>query len=121
MAYDDVLAGRVRSLAPEAAMGLTEKTVFGARCWILDGNLAFGVHDEELVARVGRAAAADAVTRKAARPFDPSGAGTPMADYVVVQQADVDEDDKLLEWLVSAIHFTAQLPEKGHVIRRRTG
>lgn len=115
------MAERIRGLAPDAALGMAEKNVFGARCWMLDGNMAFGVHDDDLLVRLGAPAVDAVIAEGRARPFDPVGQGRPMAHYAVVDAEDVAEDDALLEWLVRAIDFTARLPEAGHGIRRRAG
>lgn len=104
MAYDDVLVGRVRDLAPP---DLIEKNVFGARCWVLEGNMAFGVTGDDLLVRLGNdPAAADL------RGFDPMGKGKPMAGWFLVDQDDVAEDDQLLEWMGRATAFAQNLPPK---------
>ncbi len=102
---DPVLIERVRDLA---APGLVEKTVFGARCWVLDGNLAFGVHDDDLLVRLGPGVAAD----ERMRAFDPMGGGRPMKGWFLVGQDEVAEDDELDAWLEKALGFTRTLPPK---------
>jgi TfoX/Sxy family transcriptional regulator of competence genes len=52
MAYDEVLAQRVREqLAAEAPV--TEKAMFGGLAFLLDGNMAVGLSGSELMVRVG--------------------------------------------------------------------
>ncbi len=105
MAYDEVLAARVRDLA---APNLRERTVFGARCWMLDGNMAFGVHEDDLLVRLGtEEPAADSL-----HGFDPLGTGKPMRGWYTVSADDVAEDAELLEWMGRATAFAAQLPPK---------
>ena len=104
MAYDDVLVGRVRDLA---APDLLEKNVFGARCWVLDGNMAFGVTGDDLLVRLG-----DDPASADLRPFDPMGKGKPMKGWFLVDGETVAEDAELLEWMGRATAFAQQLPPK---------
>lgn len=104
MAYDDVLAARVRELADR---DLREKNVFGARCWVLDGNMAYGVSGDALLVRLGSDSEAAGLT-----PFDPMGKGKPMPGWFLVGQDDVAEDSQLLEWMGRAHAFAAKLPPK---------
>lgn len=105
MAYDDVLASRLRDLAPA---DLVEKNVFGARCWVLDGNLAFGVHEDDLLVRLGP----DPAGAAGLTPFDPMGGGRPMRGWFLVSQDDVAEDDELSAWMGRALDFARTLPPK---------
>jgi hypothetical protein len=58
---------------------LREKNVFGARRWVLDGNMAYGVTGERLLVRLGAGSqdGADA----ALDGFDPVGKGKPMPGW----------------------------------------
>lgn len=104
MAYDEALAARVRDLA---AHDLVEKNVFGARCWVLDGNMAYGVAGDDLLVRLGP----DEDSAEAT-PFDPMGRGKPMAGWFLVPQDAVAEDTELLGWMGRAHAFAATLPPK---------
>ncbi len=106
MAYDEVLASRLRDLAPG---GAREKNVFGARCWLSEGNMAFGVSKDALLVRLGPDA--DAVTEGVV-PFDPMGKGKPMAGWFLVDQEDVAEDRALEAWMDRALAYARTLPPK---------
>ncbi len=108
MPNDPVLIDRVRELA---APDLVEKTVFGARCWISGGNMAFGVHDDDLLVRLGPEPG-PAAERDSVRPFDPIGKGKPMAGWFLVSQDELAEDEDLLRWLDRAMAFVETLVEK---------
>ncbi|HEU0220987.1 MAG TPA: TfoX/Sxy family protein, partial [Paracoccaceae bacterium] len=76
MAHDEGLAQCLRgSLAGVA--GISEKRMFGGRCFLLDGNMLCGVHRDWAMFRVGREAegAALAIPGAAAMRFT----GRPMA------------------------------------------
>ncbi len=105
MAYDEVLASRVRDLAPP---DLLEKNVFGARCWMMDGHMAFGVTGEDLLVRLGT----DDADLAGTRPFDPMERGKAMAGWFLVDGEAVAEDDELLPWMQRAMDFASALPPK---------
>jgi len=102
VANDAVLIARVRDLA---APELVEKNVFGARCWVLDSNMAYGVHDDDLLVRLGPDAAG-------LTGFDPMGSGKPMKGWFLIGQDALAEDDELAAWLGRAHAFAATLPPK---------
>ena len=108
MAYDEALAERVRDRM--AAMpGVTDKRMFGGLAFLTEGNLTVGVTGDDLLVRVGRDAEEEALARPGARRFDITG--RPMAGWVVVDGAMLD-DDALLDWLDRARAFVDTLPPK---------
>jgi len=52
MAYDEILAARVRDRVNNLA-GLSEKKMFGGVGFLLNGNMACGVNKMDLIIRVG--------------------------------------------------------------------
>jgi TfoX/Sxy family transcriptional regulator of competence genes len=52
MAYDETLVQRVRSLL-EGKTGFTEKKMFGGVCFLVRGNMACGILNEDLIVGVG--------------------------------------------------------------------
>jgi TfoX/Sxy family transcriptional regulator of competence genes len=50
MAYDEALADRVRDLLADRGE-LREQKMFGGLCWMLNGNMACGVLNEDLIVR----------------------------------------------------------------------
>jgi TfoX/Sxy family transcriptional regulator of competence genes len=108
VAYDEALAERVRDRL--AAMpGVTDKRMFGGLAFLTEGNLTVGVTGDDLLVRVGRDAEEEALARPGARRFDITG--RPMAGWVVVDGAMLD-DDALLDWLDRARAFVDTLPPK---------
>ncbi len=51
MGYDEHLASRMRSML-KGRNGLEEKKLFGGVGFLLNGNMACGVHQDSLIARV---------------------------------------------------------------------
>jgi TfoX/Sxy family transcriptional regulator of competence genes len=72
MAYDELLAVRMR-----AALGplpnLVEKKMFGGVGFLINGNMACGVHKNNMIVRVGPAKYKEALARPHTRPFDMTG------------------------------------------------
>ncbi|MEU1378308.1 TfoX/Sxy family protein [Streptomyces triculaminicus] len=107
MAYDEVLADRVREqLEPE---GVAAKKMFGGITFMLQGNALANVYEEGLMVRVGPDGMDDALARPGARPF--VFRGKEQKGWVVLAEEILD-DDVLEDWLTWAMEVTAELPPK---------
>ena len=109
MAYDETLADRVRALFV-GRTGVREQKMFGGLCFMLDGNMACGIHGDELIVRVGRDNFEDALSRQHSRPFDMTG--RPLRGFVYVAAEGLVTDKGLAEWAGRGIAFAASLPPK---------
>ena len=110
MAYDEDLADRVREqLASEPA--LMEKAMFGGLAFLLEGNMAVGLSDDELMVRVGPDASDDALARPHTRPFDMTG--RPMKGWILVAAEGVAGERDLAAWVARGVDFARALPAKG--------
>jgi TfoX/Sxy family transcriptional regulator of competence genes len=109
MAYDELLAIRMRA-ALGSVPGLVEKKMFGGIGFLLDGNMACGVHKNYLIVRVGPEKHAAAMARPHTRPFDMTG--RPMAGWVMVEPPGCATEPALKAWLEKGLAFTRSLPEK---------
>lgn len=108
MAFDPHLADLMRQ-ALERRQGVVEKGMFGARCWMLNGNLLCGVGMGRFLIRVGKAQEAEALARPGVEPME--SAGRRMGGFVWVD-ADTAIDDGLETWIELAAQFTGGLPPK---------
>lgn len=109
MPYDEKLAERIRrELGP--LPGLVEKKMFGGTGFMLHGNMACGVHGDDLVARVGPERYDEALARPHARPFDMTG--RPMKGWVAVAPAGVATEGELRAWVQQCVEYTSALPPK---------
>jgi TfoX N-terminal domain len=52
MPYNEILAQRIRVMLA-GQPGLSEKKMFGGVAFLLNGNMACGVHAEDLIVRLG--------------------------------------------------------------------
>ena len=110
MAYDEALAERVREVVG-ARPGVAERKMFGALAWMVGGNMACGVLDDELLVRLGREAAERAIAEPHVRQFA-SAQGRPMTGFVVVDSAGIADDDALAQWIDLGAEHAASLPPK---------
>ena len=109
MAYDEGLAARMR-IVLETEHGLEEKHMFGGIGFLLNGNMACGVHKDWLIVRVGPERYAELIGTKNVRDFDMTG--RPMKGWIVVEQEGYAEDSDLSDWIRLGIDFAATLPPK---------
>ena len=109
MAYDEALADRVRGLLA-GRTGVREQKMFGGLCFMLNGNMACGILNSELVVRVGKENLDAALSQPHSRPFDMTG--RPMRSFVYVSAEGLATDDGLAEWAGRGIAYAASLPPK---------
>jgi hypothetical protein len=109
MAYDEGLAIRIRDLLG-GRVGLTEKRMFGGLAFLLHGNMACGVHGDDLIVRLPAEATDAALTEPGTRPFDLTG--RPMRGWLLVGSDGHAEDDDLRRWVDRGVAYAGTLPPK---------
>lgn len=109
MPYDDGLAHRVREVL-DGEPGLAEREMFGGLGFMLRGNLAVGIIEDSLVARVGPDAYDDALQEPHARPFDFTG--REMRGWVFVDHPGLAAAADLDAWIERSLAFVESLPPK---------
>ena len=109
MAYDEGLAQRVRILL-EGKSDFAEKRMFGGVCFLLRGNMACGILNEDLIVRVGPDNYDDLMKRPDTREFDITG--RTMKGWVMVSPEGHKTDEDLSDWVERGVAFTFTLPEK---------
>jgi TfoX/Sxy family transcriptional regulator of competence genes len=108
MAYDEVLAERLRETLGDAPT-IIEKKMFGGLAIMEQGNLLVGVMGDDLIARIGPDSQEAALALPGARKFDFTG--RPMRGWVIVS-GEVLDDDVLADWVGRARKFVLALPPK---------
>lgn len=109
MAYSEKLAARIR----EAIGGrgqVSERKMFGGIAWMIDGNMAVGTLGEDLMVRLSREDAEQALTEPHVGPMDFTG--RPMRGFVTVQAAGIATDAELARWVDAGADHAASLPAK---------
>ncbi|MHC4957900.1 MAG: TfoX/Sxy family protein [Planctomycetota bacterium] len=109
MAYDESVAGRIRA-ALAGRTDMVEKRMFGGIAFLHRGHMCCGVVDQELMLRLGKAGAADALGEPDTRPMDFTG--KPLSTMVFVAPRGFSSDDDLHAWIDRAVAFVRTLPPK---------
>ncbi len=107
MAYDEMLAERLRAVLPQE--GLREQKMFGGLAFMLDDHMVCGVVHDALMLRLGPDLGAEALRRPYVRPMDFSG--RTMRAMVFVDPPGL-VGESLQEWVSQAVAFTRELPPK---------
>jgi TfoX/Sxy family transcriptional regulator of competence genes len=109
MAYDKELAGRIqRDLG--TLTGLEEKKMFGGVGFMLHGNMAWGVHQDNLVVRLDPRRSEKALSKPHVQPF--TRGGRSMAGWVVVTPPGCKNDSTLEGWIQHGLDYAGSLPPK---------
>jgi hypothetical protein len=109
MAYDQKLANRVREELDEIP-GLQEKKMFGGVGFLIFGNMACGVHGEDLIVRVGTESYEEALRQAFTETFDMTG--KPMSGWIVVTAEGYASDGYLKNWVWRGVEYARSLPAK---------
>ena len=108
MAYNLELAKRVT--AELKGLPFVEKRMFGGVGYLLNGNMAVGVHGEGLIVRVDPEKHADLLKRPHAKPFDMTG--RPMKGWLVVEAEGCQTEAQFSAWVKEGVEFALALPPK---------
>jgi len=87
-----------------------KKKMFGGVCWLLKGNMAFGIYKDSLIVRIDKAQGEQSLKDRNVKPFDITG--RPMAGWVMVQEAGWKAQASLAKWIAVGKRFALSLPEK---------
>ncbi|MGD0753060.1 MAG: TfoX/Sxy family protein [Anaerolineales bacterium] len=109
MAHDELLAVRLRA-ALGAQPGLEEKKMFGGVGFLVNGNMACGVHKDNMIVRVGPEKHAWALAQPHTRPFDMTG--HPMSGWVEVEPPGIATEKAIKAWVKLGLAFALSLPGK---------
>jgi len=107
MAYDEKLATQIRAILARDE-GVVEKKMFGGIGFLVNGNMACGVHKDQLVVRVGPEAYEQALREANISIFNITG--RPMTGWVMVAPEGIITTDALKTWVMKGIDFSLTLP-----------
>jgi TfoX/Sxy family transcriptional regulator of competence genes len=108
MAYDEVLAERVRDVLA-GRLDVTERKMFGGLAFMLGGHMACGIVGERLMLRLGADEAERALAREHVQPMDFTG--RPLKGMVYVAPEGIRTAKQLGGWVERASAFVATLPD----------
>ena len=109
MVYDEGLLQRVREVMEVHPMA-DEKKMFGGVGFMIEGNIACGVLQDELIVRVGPRYYQEALQQRHTREFDITGRA--MEGWVMIQAEGYESDQALAEWVGRGVEFALTLPPK---------
>jgi TfoX/Sxy family transcriptional regulator of competence genes len=108
MAYNLKLAERIRDQLE--GMPYVEKKMFGGVGYLLHGNMACGVIQDDLIVRVDPEKHAALLRKPHARPFDMTG--RPMKGWLLVEADGLKTRRQLSAWIQEGVEFAVTLPPK---------
>jgi len=110
MAYNQDLEYRIDRLKDRFGV-IAKMKMFGGICYLLNGNMSFGIYKEYLIVRTSKEKAEDLLQNEEyIKPFDITG--KPMKGWIMVSPDYVETEDELLRMLKLGISFAETLPKK---------
>jgi TfoX/Sxy family transcriptional regulator of competence genes len=103
MAYDELLADRIRKIFKEKKVVFEEKKMMGGLCYMVDDKMCSGIIQNNLMARIDPDIYEVALKKDGCREMDFTK--RPMKGYVYVEPKAIDLDDDLEYWLQLCLDF----------------
>jgi TfoX/Sxy family transcriptional regulator of competence genes len=107
MAYDEALAARVREILAERGE-VDERKMFGGIAFMVRGYMCCGVLNDDLVLRLGREGAAQAMKSANVRPM--SFTGRTIRSFVFVEPQGARTPSMLRRRIRGALEYVESLP-----------
>jgi TfoX/Sxy family transcriptional regulator of competence genes len=108
MAYNEKLAERIR--AELTGVPNVEKKMFGGVGFLIHGNMAVGVHKDDLIVRVDPEKHSKLLKKPHAKPFDITG--KPMKGWLMVEPGGCKTKRQISVWVKEGAEFALRLPPK---------
>jgi hypothetical protein len=110
MAYSKTLEQLIFSVLPDDVQSrLTCKNMFGGLCFMLNGNMCFGIHKKGLMLRIGKENWETIKNNPEILPMDFTG--KPMKGWAMIAEENVQEKN-LLHYLDMGMNYAETLPKK---------
>ena len=109
MAYNEKLEEKIEALSSRWK-GLEKKKMFGGICYLVKGNMSFGIWKDSLIARIGPDGYEEALLEPHVRAFDITG--RPMTGWVLVGPGGIGDKEQLTYWIRRALQFVRTMPAK---------
>lgn len=108
MAYNEKLAERIRN--EMSGIPFVEKKMFGGVGYLIHGNMACGIHKEDMILRVDPQKYERLLKKPHAKPFDTMG--KPMKGWLMVGPSGCKTKKQLSTWVKEGVEFALTLPSK---------
>ena len=109
MAYNISIEKQIDTLI-RSWSNIEKKKMFGGVCYLMRGNMCFGIWQEYLIVRTDSATAQTQLQKEHVRQFDVTG--KPMKGWLMVASEAWSTDETMNAWLVMGRDFALTLPEK---------
>jgi TfoX/Sxy family transcriptional regulator of competence genes len=109
MPYNTTLEEKIDAAA-KRWQNVEKKKMFGGVCYLLRGNMAFGIYKDSLIVRMDKEQGEKSLNDRNVKPFDITG--RPMAGWIMVQEAGWNGAAGLAKWIKVGKQFALSLPEK---------
>ena len=109
MAYNLELEDRIGEVIA-GWTGVVRKKMFGGVCYLMRGNMGFGIWKDHLIVRTGPDLAEKFLSLDGIRPFDVTGRA--MKGWVMVDGNHWEDTEELKTWLNRGRDFALTLPAK---------
>ncbi len=109
MPYNTTLEQKIDAAA-KRWQNVEKKKMFGGVCYLLKGNMAFGIHKDFLIVRLDKEQGEQSLKNANVQPFDITG--KPMAGWVMVNESGWKGQAGLAKWMEIGKQYALSLPEK---------
>jgi len=109
MPYSTALEDKIEDIVYQWD-SLEKKKMFGGICYLVDGNMCFGIWKDYLIVRMDPHLAAEKLKHDYVREFDITG--KPMKGWVTVESGSWNNRDELAGWLDIGRSFALSMPRK---------
>lgn len=103
MAYNELLADRIRGTLSDNNTSFLEKKMFGGICFMVDDKMCVGIIKDELMVRIDPENENDFLRENDCRPMDFTK--RPMKGYLYVSPEAIDLDEDLNKWVKRCLDF----------------
>ncbi len=110
MAYNAELETSIDKLIDGWDMALNKKNMFGGIGYMINGNMAFGIHKDELIVRANEQQGKTLLKAEGIRIFDMTG--RPMKNWFMASGKAIEPDKNLGKLLKIGRDFALSLPPK---------
>ena len=103
MAYNELLADRIRKVFIDEKVSFKEKKMMGGLTFMVNDKMCVGVSKDDLMARIDPDKYSEAFTKKGCREMDFTG--RPMKGFVFVEPDGTDFNKDLEYWINLALEY----------------
>jgi TfoX/Sxy family transcriptional regulator of competence genes len=111
MAYDESLEQRIDGAIAQWNLAVQKKKMFGGIGYLVGGNMAFGIHGDELIVRADEARGGELLQQTGTRHFA-MGERTGMKNWYLAAGEAIKDGTKLAGLLETGRAFAQSLPPK---------